>query len=58
MVVELFKADASVVVRLLTVIADDVGMLSGAVGVPTEFAASASSLHKLLPLRVDVLLRS
>ena len=58
MIVEPFKADAGVVIGLLTVIADDVGMLSDAVGVTTGSAASALSLHKLLPLCVNVLLRS
>ena len=57
MIVEPFEADASVVVGFLTVVADDVGMLSGAVGVTTRSAASASSFHELLPFRVDVLLR-
>ena len=58
MVIEPFKADASIVVGLLAVVADDVGMLGGTVGVTTESAARASSLHELLPLRVDVFLRS
>ena len=45
-------------VRLLAVVTDDVGMLGGTVCVTTGSAARASSLHKLLPLRIDVLLRS
>ena len=36
MVVEPFEADVSVVVRLLAVVADDIGMLGGTVGVGAE----------------------